>query len=653
MTKKLVILAILFGFSLTAFTEPISDLIKNAGNSADYPNSDLLIIFDSTNVDVQESGLSYVNTHKLIKILTAQGAKKNNVIKYGYDPLSAYVEIQRVKIYRKNGKVEEINQSLIMDYPAPARAIYWGAREKMIEVGRLEPGDAIEIFLFKKGYTYALLQEVADEDERYIPPMRGHYYDIVPFWSSNPILEKVYTVAIPADKTVQYEFYNGEAQSSMVLKDGNKIFTFSKSNILPIKREPGMVAYSDVAPKLLLSTSPDWKAKSLWFYGVNEDYGSFETTPEIDKKVAEIVKDAKTEMDSISLLTHWVADEMRYSGISMGEGEGYTLHNGEMNFTDRCGVCKDKAGMLITMLRAAGFDSYPAMTMAGSRIDYIPADQFNHSVTIVKLSNGKYKLLDPTWVPFVRELWSSAEQQQNYLMGVPEGADLKITPISNPENHYFKIRGNTEILSDGTIKGEFTLAAEGQSDASIRRMFTSGYRTEWDKNLEKELLKISPNAKITEMDYGDPIDYKSGPISITIKFIIPDYALVTDEEIIFKPFVASNLFMRGMAHLYYNPNFKDRKYPFRDRCSRLVELKESITIPKNTKCTKDEIFNSFGNEIISYNSSFGQGGQIIKYFEKITLGKRIYNANEWPLFSKVIKSQKDFAKEPIILKINK
>ena len=93
-------------------------------------------------------------------------------------------------------------------------------------------------------------------------------------------------------------------------------------------------------------------------------------------------------MDSISLLTHWAADEIRYSGISMGPGEGYTLHSGEMNFTDRCGVCKDKAGMLITMLRAAGFESYPAMTMAGSRIDYIPADQFNHSVTVVKLKDG-------------------------------------------------------------------------------------------------------------------------------------------------------------------------------------------------------------------------------------------------------------------------
>jgi len=235
------------------------------------------------------------------------------------------------------------------------------------------------------------------------------------------------------------------AESSAILEDSMMKYTFIKKDIMPIKREPSMVSLSDVAPKLLISTSPDWYAKSLWFYNVNEDYGSFNSTPEIDKKVAEILINAKNEMDSISLLTHWAADEIRYSGISMGPGEGYTLHNGEMNFTDRCGVCKDKAGMLITMLRAAGFESYPAMTMAGSRIDYIPADQFNHSVTIVKLSNGKYKLLDPTWVPFLRELWSSAEQQQNYLMGLPEGADLMITPISAPVNHFFKFNGTTEI----------------------------------------------------------------------------------------------------------------------------------------------------------------------------------------------------------------
>jgi transglutaminase-like putative cysteine protease len=238
--------------------------------------------------------------------------------------------------------------------------------------------------------------------------MKGHFYDIVEFWSGNPVKIKCYQVTLPKTKPMQYEVYNGDIQSSMVFRKDKTIYTFTRKDILPFKSESRMVAASDVAPKLLVSTSPDWFAKSTWFYKVNEDFGSFAVTPDIKAKTSEILKGAKNETDSVSRLTHWVADEIRYSGISMGCGEGYTLHKGEMTFTDRCGVCKDKAGMLITMLRAAGFKSYPAMTMAGSRIDYIPADQFNHSVTVVKLKDGKYHLLDPTWVPFVRELWSSA-----------------------------------------------------------------------------------------------------------------------------------------------------------------------------------------------------------------------------------------------------
>jgi len=62
----------------------------------------------------------------------------------------------------------------------------------MIEVGRLEPGDAVEVKLFKKGFTYALLME--ENEDKYIPPMRGHFYDIVEFWSSQHILNKTYTV---------------------------------------------------------------------------------------------------------------------------------------------------------------------------------------------------------------------------------------------------------------------------------------------------------------------------------------------------------------------------------------------------------------------------------------------------------------------------
>jgi hypothetical protein len=428
--------------------DKIKDLIDDTEKNGKYKGSDVLTIFDSTFVDVQETGLSYFYIHQLYKVLTPKGAKKMSVLKYPYEPQSAHLEIREVKIYRKNGRQEILKEKDIYDYSAPGGLILWGAREQMAEVGRLEVGDAVEIRVFKKGYTYALLAEEAADEEKFIPPMRGHYYDIVPFWSNQHVLNKTYQTSVFNDKNLQYEFYHGEVQVKVRVQGEKTLYTFTKEDIEPFKREPNMLSLYDVAPKLILSTAPDWQSKSRWFYGVNEDFGSFEWTDEIKAKVDEVLKGATDELDSVSRLTHWVADEIRYFGLTMGDGEGFTLHKADMTFKDRCGVCKDKAGMLICMLRAAGFESYAAMTMAGSRIDPIAADHFNHCVTAVKLSDGKMHMLDPTWVPFVRELWSSREQQQNYLIGTKTGMGLRETPISDAGAHYVKVTCNSEIVND-------------------------------------------------------------------------------------------------------------------------------------------------------------------------------------------------------------
>lgn len=582
--KKTFLLLSLMCFAFTLNAQNFRELIANAGNATTYPKSDVVVIFDSTSVQMQPTGLSYYQMHTLTKILTTEGAKKNNIIKVGYDPLSAYVEIQKVIIHKTDG--EEIwLENPVLDYAAPARAIYWGAREKIMEVGRLEPGDAVEVVSFKKGYTYALLQGSEDED-KYIPPMRGHFYDIVPFWSDQPILEKTYILSTPQDKRLQYEVFYGELTSKLFYTNDRIEYIFSKKNIMPAKSESRMVSKNNVNTKLLMSTSPDWYAKGKWFYTVNEEYDAFTPTAEVQTFVNELLTPAKNELDSISILTHWVADHMRYSGISMGEGEGYTLHNAEMNFTDRCGVCKDKASLLISFLRAAGFESYAAMTMAGERIDDLPADQFNHSVTVVKRRNGEYQLLDPTWVPGVRELWSSAEQQQGYLMGLPEGADLKYTPISPPENHYVKINGKSKLDEKGTLKGSFTITAEGQSDAAVRGVFRYSVRTEWEKNLEKELLHLHPNARLTKVTHTDNDKYLEQPVKITYEYEIPNYALVTENEILFTPPMAAGVFKSAMSHLYFNTSEESKEFGFRDRCSRLVEISEEVQLPKYTKALK-------------------------------------------------------------------
>lgn len=365
----------------------------------------------------------------------------------------------------------------------------------------------------------------------------------------------------------------------------------------------------------------------------------------------ELIKGKKTEMEKIAVLTHWVADNIRYSGISMGEGEGYTLHNTKMNYTDRCGVCKDIAGTLISFLRMAGFESYPAMTMAGSRVEKMPADHFNHCVAVVKLANGTYMPLDPTWVPFCRELWSSAEQQQNYLPGVPEGSDILLTPVSPPENHYLRINARNKIDEKGTLKGEFTITAEGQTDRGIRRIFTQGWQTEWENTMEAQLLNVSPKARLVKVDYGkNPKDYQAAPIKITFKYKIPDYALVGENEMLVKPLVMNNLYDNAKSYLRINTSLEKRNYPFRDACSRLVELNEVIELPKGYQIVGEAKTDSMESDAADFKGNLYQKGNKIYLDQHLALKKRIYEVSDWDGFCTAVNAHKEYGDYIVIKK---
>lgn len=608
-----------------------------------YAGYDCVNLLDSTAVTVQPTGSGSFTVCKIVKVMNTRGAVANRILKYDYDPLTAHAEFHRVTIYKANGDVINLDITQQQDYAAPARAIYWGARQIMMEIGRLDPGDIIDYQINKKGFTYALLTGgIGNDESRFIPPMRGQFYDIVPFWTTEPTVRKVYKVNIPMEKEMQFQFYQGECTSSMRY-EGRKAYTFVSTDIMPTRREPNMVDLFDAAPKLMMSSTPRWQDKSLWFNKVNEDYGSFSAIPEAQKKVDELIQGKKTEMEKIAVLTHWVADNIRYSGISMGKGEGYTLHNLKMNYTDRCGVCKDIAGTLIAFLRMAGFEAYPAMTMAGSRVESIPADHFNHCVAVVKLSSGTYMPLDPTWVPFCRELWSSAEQQQNYLPGVPEGSDLCLTPVSAPENHYVRIKANNRLDAKGTLTGQFTITAEGQSDSNIRRIFTTGWQSQWQAALESQLLAVSPKARLISVDYGkDPKNYQAAPIKMTFRYEIPGYALSGEREMLFKPMVMNNLYNQVKSYLRINTDLEERRYGFKDACSRLVELDETIQLPTGYKLAGNGKEDSVQSSAADFEGSLRQDGNKVVLHQKLALKKRVYEAGDWNGFRNAVNAHKSF-----------
>ena len=648
--KVFLLFASLFISSAGSQANPFADY-KDMLKSDKYSDYASVTLLDSTNVSVQPTGQGAFSIVKAIKVQTLKGVMTNRVLKYDYDPLTAAAKFKVVRIYHEDGTYTEVDVNKTCDYAAPARMIYWGARQIMLQLDNLKQGDVIYYEIDKKGFTYALLGAGEDDDSRFIPPMRGQFYDIVPFWVSEPTLRKVYRVGMPMEKELQFQFYQGECSSSMRYDDGRKVYTFAMDDVMPFEKEPNMVDLFDAAPKLMMSTTPDWMEKSRWFNKVNEDYGSFDAIPEAQKKVDELIKGKKSEMEKIAVLTHWVADNIRYAGITMGKGEGFTLHNLKMNYTDRCGVCKDIAGTLVAFLRMAGFEAYPAMTMAGSRVESIPADHFNHCVAVVKLSNGTLMPLDPTWVPFCRELWSSAEQQQNYLPGIPEGSDLCVTPVSAPENHYVRIKAENRLKSDGTLVGKFTISAEGQSDSNIRRIFTTGFQSEWRNTMEKQLLSVSPKAVMKSVDYGrSPKDYQKAPISITFTYEIPEYAMTGDGELIFKPFVMNNLYTQVLTFLRVNTDLKDRKYGFKDSCSRLVEVEEKLSLPSGYKMLGDEKQVNIDGKAADFDGILKQDGGKILLDTRLSLYKRVYSAEDWDDFRNSVNAYKSFGEYIVVRK---
>ncbi|MDZ7859059.1 MAG: DUF3857 domain-containing protein [Candidatus Krumholzibacteriota bacterium] len=514
--------------------------LERAGTAEDHDGAASVIVYDYSRNSVKPSGVTYVDKYLIYKVLSSAGCRNRSVLNWKYDPRSSHVEVREVNIVR-DGKRIPVDVSRVRDLPAPQSMIYWKDRVKTLQLPRLRINDGIEIRTFRKGFTYALLGHAENEapagagsdtastvegDEKYIPPMPGEYFDIVLFSASKPVIEKKYVLSLPPDKRLHSEIYNGPLYSSTTYNDDCTEYAWWGLNLPSRTHEPAQPAPSDYAPKVVMATVKDWETKSRWFFDVNR--GQFDVTGAIREKVDEIfrkadIEDASEERKAKALL-HWVAQNIRYSGQTMGEGEGFTLHPGSMIFDQRSGVCKDIAGMLITMMRAAGMDSYAAMTMAGSRIEKVPADQFNHCVCALRGEDGSFEMYDPTWVPFNNDIWSLLEAEQDYLIGTPGGETLDRIAYSPPEESPLKIVHNAKLRRDGSLEGTFELSGSGALDSRLRRIISGSRKSELDLTVAGLIVPISSRVERIEYEFLKPDDFSSD-MWVKIDYRIPRFAL--------------------------------------------------------------------------------------------------------------------------------
>jgi len=583
----------------TAFTR-----IADAGEADDHEDASHVIVYERTANRVKETGVSEIDEYVLYKVLTPAACRNLSVQRWRYEPWSSYVDIREVNIIRDDERIP-VDVTRVRDLPAPQSAIYWEARLKTLQLPRLRVNDGIEIRVFRKGYSYALLDEgegaatavatgasagsgaarasanTVPEDDKYIPPMPGEYFDIIHFAASVPIIEQRYELTLPAAKRLHSQTYNGPLYASTSYSADSTNYVWWAIDMPPRPSEPRQAASSDASPKVVLATVEDWEAKSRWFFDVNEP--QFAVTPAIQAKVEEILDDAglanASEEQKAAALVHWVAQNIRYSGQTMGEGEGFTLHAGSMIFEQRSGVCKDIAGMLITMMRAAGMDSYGAMTMAGSRIETVPADQFNHCVCALRKDDGTFEMYDPTWVPYSRDIWSKYETEQQYLVGTGQGEPLATIAFSPAEGSPLRIRHTATLAEDGALSGRFLLEGEGAMDKRLRSLAHTGRMADLGNVLAELLSHVGRSVEIGAFDHPAVDDF-SEDMWIEIEYEIPDFALRVGDGLEFKSPMMTVTMNNGWL-------FRAGAYDWADEretelflwCPQLIDGEETIRLP--------------------------------------------------------------------------
>ena len=625
--------------------------VKDAGTADDHEGADHLVVYDYAKNHMKPTGVTYVDSHIIYKVLTAAGCRDRSVLRWNYDPQSSYVEVREVNIIR-GGKKIPVDVTKVNDLPAPQRAIYWSDRIKTLQLPRLEINDGIEIVVFRKGFTYALLDggpqdtsASAPDDDRYIPPMPGEYFDIVLFAGPAPIIEKRYILSLPADKRLHSEIYNGPLYSATTYSEDRTEYSWWGLNLPPAKRETRQPDRSDFVPKAVMATAESREAKSRWFFDVNRD--QIEVSPDIQEKVDEVLKEAgvsnASEEKKAKALVHWVAQNIRYSGQTMGEGEGFTLHPSTMIFEQRSGVCKDIAGMLIAMMRGAGLDSYAAMTMAGSRIDLVPADQFNHCVCALKKEDGTFEMYDPTWVPYNNSIWSLLEAEQHYLVGTPEGEFLSRIDYSPPEESPLIVTHDAKMSDDGTLEGTLRMSGSGAIDGRLRRMVANTRRQEVAHTVARLFAHVSDRVEGISITHHTPEDF-SKDMWIEIKYRIPRFADPTADGFEFQsPMMQvvindGNLFRAATSHWD-----KERETDVFLYYTQLIEGTEKIRLPRGYKAVDPPSSKKIDETFAAFNGTSEMDGRVLKIKQHAEIRRRQIPPDGYGGFKKAMDEAQEFA----------
>jgi tetratricopeptide (TPR) repeat protein/transglutaminase-like putative cysteine protease len=408
---------------------------------------------DLTVSTVFENGLSSQFRQVVFQPLTDAAAAQARQYGFVYEADRQIVQLRGAKIYRGDGKVDEAIEWGEGAADDPSISMYTSGRVFYVQFPRLEAGDVVEL-------RYRI-DDVTPRND-----FNDYFGDIVFMQGTEPMQNAEYVLITPKSRTLYIDQRVPGLKQATTDSGNQRIYRFFADKVPPLRPEPAMPPLQETLGFVHVSTYKSWQDLGRWYWGLIKD--QFDLDEETRRLARKITEGKKTDLEKVRAVYDWVTKNTRYVALEFGI-YGFKPRRCVQTVSRGWGDCKDKATVIVTLLKELGIPSTMVVLrtqMKGDFYSTLPSfAPFDHAIAYVP-SLDLY--LDGT-----AEHTGISELPQMDLNAigflVNEGdAKLVRLPGAHPDRNFLEKELTAKLEQSGQAKLELHYKTSGYNAAQWR-----------------------------------------------------------------------------------------------------------------------------------------------------------------------------------------
>jgi transglutaminase-like putative cysteine protease len=525
------------------------------------------------------------------RVDTPQGVRLLGERKITYNSTLENVEVLEAYTIQPDGTRINVPLDKIrtQDETADDGAIYSDSKSKVIIYPKLEVGSQV----------YYRAKSV-----QHTPEFPGHFF----IWEhysphvryENVTVELVHDVSIDVGVNTK-GMQGGKLETLMQPHTVAYKFTFSQDKAYP--NEESRADLPDFAPNFSASTFKSYADVGQAYQVRAKEKAA--VTPAIQALANELITkaNAKTTLEKVKVLHHWVAQNIRYLGIYVGAG-GFVPHDAQSILDNRYGDCKDHVVILEALLAAAGIDSTPALINSSSAylLPKLPTPgAFDHVITFVPSLNV---FLDSTsrFAP----LGTLPTGDMGKPVVLTQTGAIGQTPKITAHTDRTEARIQMRLTRDGSIEGKSQAKMFGVFEVASRNS-QFNYQNKNQADIVNRLLARFQETGWGEIGKTEPTNFDK-PWQVDATFELDPVVNVPGPSAMAIPVGLAPGRIKNFADVVLP---KERRFPTTCNATQHEEWID-LTFPKDMKITRVPKGVSFVKDNLIYRSTYELKGQVLK-----------------------------------------